>query len=1242
MDRRLAAVVGVLFLATFVGLQNSGTTSGTSGGDAGKSAPSAPGKDSIVIPLTELGPWEASCDYYQPNWAAKTQEKAGDVPGLPLQLTQPVTKQLQQLDGKKPDGKPDLLVRWCAPENDPPEFLIVTVPDPVNSHLALEFDRRMDAIAWAATDAGFVNDQFWLPWDAEAAKASDDPDKARTATMLAEVRQLQPGLLIFRPTDKSKKRPLFVFLAGETPTYGINKDQLKNALDYIRIISGNSQALSQEPNTRILGPGFSGSVNSILQVLKGYPCVHCFHIIPSSATDRDALDLLNTPSSTHNEVLYDDQASNMSFLCFVHDQLLLDPKYVATLSESETTFGAIEETYALPKDSESPAPPCGVKMDEVTRLRFPREIASLRNAYPDRPLSPSAVPATAKPQETPFLGLPLHLRDPGIQITPDSVPEFSREQIPLSQEAVLYQIASTIRRKKIKLIEIRATNIFDTLFLASFLRESCPDARLAVLDSDLLLIRATGTIPLEGMLTVSTYPLIPLNQSWTATHHASKQLILTFPNQASEATYNGFLALTAGYGLREYESPQPDDSRQHPALWVSAVGRNGFIPIALLPVPNSKTGPPWWTVKPSLQALRSLFPGSKQYSLADSIKPEFKIEMLKFEPPLRFHAPPPSGSYLFMAGTTLVFALFGHAFGILQRNGPRGPFPQWWLENFNVEGFLERGQKLHFLLAATLTLVIFSNLVFLPIWQYTYSTLFEDTTVPFSFPQSLFNNSWFCIFSVISLLVVVFLLAQACQLHRDASAANPPPPPLFLWSAWMSAALVLEIWILLGIAGGTGMHSEFFLYRTTELASGVSPLVPILLLLAALYVWSWMHLRRIRYWELRRTDIPTTRLDAEFQFGLTEKNRELDGNLRYINLDGWLLRIVLAMTFLLVALSRIGSHVAGLEPFAIASSNFNLFSFNLYNGLCLFTLFWLWGFLFAAWIRFIHCWHMMQIILGRLERTILRRAFDRLPKRYYSWAPLWQAMGGRRSFVILARARECLEKLLQEKDDDVLDLGDIRLREAQDDPLDPSLFTRLNQFFEEESTGSLNLAEPLLAVQVRMRRISEELLEKLLPYWRENGGSDTLEDIEANKKDPPQLPQQILLAEEFVALRFMAMIRYVSLQLRNLLSFIMVDFILSVFALRSYPFLAGRAIGWTLTLIFAALGTGVVVVFAQMSKDAILSRIANTEPGKLGGDFYFRIISFGALPVLTLLASQFPSIGRFLFSWVQPGIEAFH
>ena len=81
-------------------------------------------------------------------------------------------------------------------------------------------------------------------------------------------------------------------------------------------------------------------------------------------------------------------------------------------------------------------------------------------------------------------------------------------------------------------------------------------------------------------------------------------------------------------------------------------------------------------------------------------------------------------------------------------------------------------------------------------------------------------------------------------------------------------------------------------------------------------------------------------------------------------------------------------------------------------------------------------------------------------------------------------------------------------------------------------------------------------------------------------------------------------------------------------SVRSYPFLGHRTIGWALTLIFIALGVPVVIAFAQMDKDANVSRLADTQPGKLDSAFYTRLVSYGALPLLTVMASQFPASGR--------------
>jgi hypothetical protein len=69
---------------------------------------------------------------------------------------------------------------------------------------------------------------------------------------------------------------------------------------------------------------------------------------------------------------------------------------------------------------------------------------------------------------------------------------------------------------------------------------------------------------------------------------------------------------------------------------------------------------------------------------------------------------------------------------------------------------------------------------------------------------------------------------------------------------------------------------------------------------------------------------------------------------------------------------------------------------------------------------------------------------------------------------------------------------------------------------------------------------------------------------------------------------------------------------------------------------------GYLALLTKINKNEILSRIGDSEPGKLDKEFYLRIISVGALPVLAVLGSQFPQIGRFLFSWIQPAIEALH
>ncbi len=63
-------------------------------------------------------------------------------------------------------------------------------------------------------------------------------------------------------------------------------------------------------------------------------------------------------------------------------------------------------------------------------------------------------------------------------------------------------------------------------------------------------------------------------------------------------------------------------------------------------------------------------------------------------------------------------------------------------------------------------------------------------------------------------------------------------------------------------------------------------------------------------------------------------------------------------------------------------------------------------------------------------------------------------------------------------------------------------------------------------------------------------------------------------------------------------------------------------------------------VYADMHKDATLSHVTNTNPGELGSEFWFKLIGYGAAPLLGLMTTVLPNLPGFLFSWLQPGLSS--
>ena len=136
-------------------------------------------------------------------------------------------------------------------------------------------------------------------------------------------------------------------------------------------------------------------------------------------------------------------------------------------------------------------------------------------------------------------------------------------------------------------------------------------------------------------------------------------------------------------------------------------------------------------------------------------------------------------------------------------------------------------------------------------------------------------------------------------------------------------------------------------------------------------------------------------------------------------------------------------------------------------------------------------------------------------------------------------------------------------------------------------------------------------------------------------------PAYILAAEEFVAIRYVSLIRAVLSNMRYLMTFVSCAFVLTIVAWNSYPFEPRQFINWTFTGLLLFLGSGIIWVFAQMHRNPLLSRATDTKANELGWDFYLRVVSYGAVPVLAWLAYQYPEVGGLICRFIQPGAQMF-
>lgn len=1261
--------LGVVALATMFLLRGPGAGPGAQSGEASAPAKTpavaggkAKARPSNVTVLPEAGPWRASRDHYSGFSklpACQTAERSGTEKKLKVDAapSYPLMKDLELQQG---DDAPLKIERprstlWKIPDCEKVQAMIAIVPDPVHTHLALLFDRSLEAIQLGAESGNYLVDRFWLPWRTETPGGWSNYESYKDAERDEGTRLQQPGLLIFRYNGEvasegaldssagSKSGSpglLYIFLVADTPTSGVNGSQFSRAVDYVKQICDSpwgcptlappSESKNAGRRIQIMGPMFSGSLASLRQITSDAGAIFTAYsgTVSSICAIQEQHLGIGSTGLCNKTIAKTDLTSWLQFRTMVSASELSVNRFigmlrtsgeikcdqgnpeVAVLAEAATTYGAAQrrQIHVPPKQNQSrpESVPDGEFEDASSEavedvkncsagFSYPREISNLRNAY-------HAAGAAAEPGKTgtaagPYLSFTLADR----QNNSDEPQDYSGQQGPLSKEAVLMKMAAELRDRKYKYIGIIGTNVLDVLFLSNFLRSAYPNARLFVIGADLLFERDLDNASLIGTLAVTTYPLIDRNLEWSSLPRSTQPDRLPFSDQYEEGEFNATIRLLHNIipgnlpVAHEIARPFGDPSLNRP-IWLTVVGTSGYWPVRMLDA-KAEAG-----AAPLLE--------KKDFSLA------WKII------------------------TVLLCALaFLHVLVALKVS-PVAPR----LRDFSVLA-PQAKQRMFFIHVASAILALTIGMIAMPAWRF---------------------GGWQCnsvgLLAVVAVLTIVLLIATCCRLDYGCLKRGTIGR-----GAWLIHALVWGFGFWLGLKWAclfqhdASLYGFFFSYRAVHMATGVSPMTPMIPLLAAGYAWSLYEIWRLRFNDDFRPRLKSAKpAPAALLAGNDYEQPLADALRKYWLSPKYAIAFLLAFALWLLFLDP-------RQPFRL----FELSGFGLVYELLLSAVVLM---LLSSGFRFGQAWAVLHRLLSEMERGRVRFMFRRL--KHSDWSPIWRPGGEEPQWINTARSIELLEEMKEVEGCNGPEASLSPLARAVNaatacynrvTDLHRNLRNRTLEQGQTVQSGYGRFVKDYKEMEGALSEALNEVLEVLPQRWKSLGClpvedspspkdaemkdavssviRDVLHGAAEDTADPSRQEKQCQKAqvarmEAFVAWRYEGFIRAGMYQLRQLLFYLAISFSLILVSLNLYSFEPHQSLIWSLTVIFFVLGMLTIIGLMQIHRDPILSRMSGTQPNDLGLDFYVRIVSLGAAPLITLLATHFPSIGRGLLSFLQPGLEA--
>lgn len=477
-----------------------------------------------------------------------------------------------------------------------PRALIATLPDPVASPFAREFDVLFLALQQGLAHEGFVQDEACLAerWTAKRPEGAGPDPAARD----------EPSVVLFRresgmaPADGPSDAEVYaVLLVGELPHTGVRSRAMERALALVGAGGDFAAAPAQgdppgaAPPVRILGPSFSGSARSLAVALlrnpeasasadgeeavaapappAPAPAAGSIVIRSGTATDGSLgalfAELLGGRASFVSLGTSNDDLQRCVWNRLVPERLGLRTLWGSGKAVDGDECGAPEGPDAGSDNSrvallvESSVYGRDFEKGGFHVVPFPTHIGALRDAY--RALDAGTTKGAADPTSA---QVPAALPFAPAAATLQGLPAFGQQATLASQDLVLNRNLRQLARRRTQVVAIIATNIADKVFLAEKVRTFAPDARLVTFEGDVLLGHPDELATTSGMLVASSNSLEEPDPFAATSAAGAVQLLFDF--DGAQGVYRAVIDLV-----------RAGERRPARHVVVSVVAKNGLL-----------------------------------------------------------------------------------------------------------------------------------------------------------------------------------------------------------------------------------------------------------------------------------------------------------------------------------------------------------------------------------------------------------------------------------------------------------------------------------------------------------------------------------------------------------------------------------------------------------------------------------------------------------------------------------------